>query len=169
MAHDVAQARIGLGDIDAGALVGVGLSVVVAHDRRASVASVRMQADEHLQFGPARDCFASLCNDSREVIARSRSDGAIPVERILARRALDPPDLARDRAGVADRLHEMHAVADLQLVEIALHQAVAVEIELRALVRQKEAMILVRDRAATPGRRRTRRPRAPLRRRAACA
>src|SRR5215204_3096235 len=62
----------------------------------------------------------------------------------LSRRALDPPHLARDRAGIADRLHKMHAVAYLQLVEIALHQAVAVEIELRPLMRQHKAVILVR-------------------------
>ena len=104
-----------------------------------------------------------------EVIASERSDGAISLERILARRALDPPDLARDRAGVADRLHEMHAIADLQLVEIALHQAVAVEIELRAFVRQKEAVILVRVELRHLADEERIAPRAPLRRRAACA
>src|SRR3954454_19186070 len=66
------------------------------------------------------------------------------VSRALSRGALDPPDLARDRAGVADRLHEMHAVADFDLVEIALQQAVAVEIKLRTFVRQQEAVTLSR-------------------------
>src|SRR5262249_5830704 len=60
-----------------------------------------------------------------------------------ARGGFGAPDLARDRAGIADRLDEMHAIADLESVEIALHQAVAVEIELRPLMRQDEAVILL--------------------------
>jgi hypothetical protein len=62
----------------------------------------------------------------------------------LARGAFGPPDLAGDRPGIADCLDEMHAIADLKLVEIALHQAVAVEIELRPFMRQDKAVVLIR-------------------------
>jgi hypothetical protein len=41
MAHDVAQTRIGLGDIDAGGLVGVGLPIVVAHLRSSGTGKVK--------------------------------------------------------------------------------------------------------------------------------
>ena len=61
-AHDIAQARIGLGDIDAGALVGVGLWVVVAHGRPASEnqsyegCGSTIQLAHQLGTAPARDC-----------------------------------------------------------------------------------------------------------------
>src|SRR6266542_1727580 len=61
----------------------------------------------------------------------------------LSRLAFDPPDLAGDRPGVADGFDKMHPVADLQPVEIPLDQAVAVEIELTALMGQDEAVILL--------------------------
>src|SRR5205085_3224060 len=87
----------------------------------------------------------------RAAIGQMRVAGTSPATglcpgswRGLARRAFGPPDLAGDRPGIADCLDKMHAVTDPQLVEIALHQTVAVEIELRPFMRQHKAVIFVR-------------------------
>src|SRR4051794_26854235 len=69
-------------------------------------------------------------------------------ERGSAGRALGAPDFGGDRPGIADRLDEMHLIADLELVEIAVHQTVAVEIELSSFMRQQEPVILLRVKLA---------------------
>src|SRR5204862_4907731 len=95
-------------------------------------------------IGPGTSGFES--GDWQDVRAgTSPATGLCPgCWRGLARRAFGPPDLAGDRPGIADCLDKMHAVTDLQLVEIALHQTVAVEIELRPFMRQDKAVIFVR-------------------------
>src|ERR1044072_79656 len=52
------------------------------------------------------------------------------------------PHLGGDRAGVADRFDVTHVAADLQPVEVARHNAVAVEVEQPACRGEQEAEIL---------------------------